>query len=120
MIEVDIKKRIQMAELLDFYGNLLKDNQFKTINSYYSEDLSLTEIAKLLGISKQGVWDNIKRSQEMLINFENKLHLVEKYKQKQKNIILIKENINNINLDNKQDSLDKIKNINNLVDEILE
>lgn len=113
-----MEKRVKMAELLDFYGGLLTEKQFKTINAYYGEDLSLTEIASIRKISKQGVWDNIKRCEDILISFEDKLHLIKKYKEKQKCISLIKKNINSINLDDRKNSTLMLEEVNNLIDKI--
>ena len=47
--------------LLDFYGELLTDKQRECFDLHYNEDLSLAEIAEQLGVSRQGVWDNIRQ-----------------------------------------------------------
>ena len=49
--------------LLDFYGELLTDKQRECFDLHYNEDLSLAEIAEQLGVSRQGVWDNIRRAE---------------------------------------------------------
>lgn len=53
---------------------------------YYYDDLSLGEIAENLNITRQAVYDNIKRAEKLLKNYEDKLHLVEKFLKQQEKI----------------------------------
>ena len=53
--------RVMQSLLLDFYGELLTDKQRECCELHFNEDLSLAEIAEQCGISRQGVWDNIRR-----------------------------------------------------------
>ena len=48
--------------LFDFYGDLLTDKQREYYDLHYNQDLSLAELAASSGISRQGVWDNIRRA----------------------------------------------------------
>lgn len=75
-----MKKTLRINELLDFYNVLLSDKQRIAMEMYYREDFSLEEIGENLGISKQAVSENIKRSENKLIDFEDKLHLLSNYK----------------------------------------
>ena len=68
-----------MTMLYDFYGNLLTDKQKDLFDLYYNEDLSLSEIADNIGITRQGVRDGIMRSELLLRNTEDKLGLVKRY-----------------------------------------
>lgn len=68
-----------MSMLFDFYGDLLTDKQKELFDLYYNEDLSLTEIAENVGISRQGVRDAITRSETILRDTEDRLGLVKKY-----------------------------------------
>ncbi|MEA5039589.1 MAG: YlxM family DNA-binding protein [Clostridiaceae bacterium] len=68
-----------MSMLFDFYGDLLTDKQKELFDLYYNEDLSLTEIADNVGISRQGVRDAITRSETILRDTEDRLGLVKKY-----------------------------------------
>ena len=72
-----MEKNFKYSALLSIYGALLTDKQFDTMEYYYDEDLSLGEIAENTGISRQGVRDFIKRVEEMLDFYEEKLHLFE-------------------------------------------
>ena len=68
--------RAMQAILLDFYGELLTDKQRECFELHYCEDLSLSEIAEQCGISRQGVWDNIRRAESALHEMEEKTGLV--------------------------------------------
>ncbi len=65
--------------LYDFYGELLTEHQRTVYETVVLNDLSLSEAAELFGVSRQGVHDLIKRSSSILENYENKLHLVERF-----------------------------------------
>lgn len=71
--------RVMQAMLLDFYGELLTDKQRECFDLHYNEDLSLSEIAEQSGISRQGVWDNIRRAQAALDEMEEKTGLVRRF-----------------------------------------
>lgn len=66
-------KHAEMAILLDLYGGLLTDKQRYIMDQYYNYDLTLHEIAENEGISRQGVHDLIKRSEQTLFSAEEKL-----------------------------------------------
>lgn len=70
---------LEQALLYDFYGELLNEHQKEIYEQFILEDLSLGEIAKEAGISRQGVHDLIKRCNQTLKGYEEKLHLVEKF-----------------------------------------
>ena len=65
--------------LFDFYGELLTDKQREYFDLHYNEDLSLAEIADSEGITRQGVWDIIRRGEETLRRYERKTGLVARY-----------------------------------------
>ena len=68
-------KDLRFAMLLDCYGEFLTPHQYKVTELYYGADLSLSEIAALLGITRQGVRDGIKRGEQVLQEKEEKLKL---------------------------------------------
>lgn len=65
--------------LFDFYGELLTEKQKTYFDWHYNEDLSLAEIAQSEGISRQGVWDIIRRAEESLRNIEEKTGLIARF-----------------------------------------
>ena len=69
------EKNLNIGYLLDFYGDLLSDRKRSVMDMYYNEDLSLAEIASEIGISRQGVHDLIKKSEDELRFYEEKLGL---------------------------------------------
>jgi predicted DNA-binding protein YlxM (UPF0122 family) len=66
--------------LLDFYGQMLTEKQREVVEYYYNEDLSLAEIAAHCGITRQGVRDSIKRAELVLIDCEEKLGLMARFR----------------------------------------
>ena len=74
-----METKIELAYLYDFYGELLNEHQRRIYEDFVLNDLSLGEIAAEEGISRQGVCDMVKRCSKKLMDYENKLHLVEKF-----------------------------------------
>lgn len=70
---------LEQTLLFDFYGELLTKHQKEIYGQFISEDLSLGEIAREAGISRQGVYDLVKRCDQTLKGYEEKLHLVERF-----------------------------------------
>ncbi len=84
-------KDLNITVLLDFYGELLTENQAKVLDLYYNEDLSLAEIAEPLGITRQGVRDSIKRGEKQLYDLEDALGLAQRFKDLKSEISSINE-----------------------------
>ncbi len=70
-----LEKRTHIAELYDYYGPLLTAKQREAMSLFYEEDYSLGEIAQAFGISRQGVHDLLRRSEEQLEHYEAALGL---------------------------------------------
>ena len=68
-------KDLSISVLLDFYRQLLTQKQSDALDLYYNQDLSLSEIAQHLGITRQGVRDNIKRGEKQLLGYEGRAWL---------------------------------------------
>lgn len=94
-----MEKIVERGLLYDFYKELLTSHQRSIYEEAVFQDLSLSEIADDFSISRQGVHDIIKRCDKLLYEYEEKLHLVEKF-------IKIQENAKEINL-----ILDEMKQI---------
>lgn len=72
-------KIVEVGLLYDFYGKLLNENQNTVIELYYIYDFSLSEIGEQLNISRQGVYDILKRSELKLYKYEEKLGLIKRF-----------------------------------------
>ncbi len=73
-------KDFKISIYLDFYKELLTEKQTDAIDLYYNKDLSLSEISEHLNITRQGVRDSIKRGEKLLLELEEKLGLVERFR----------------------------------------
>ena len=74
-----MERIVEQGLLYDFYGELLTEHQKKIYEDVVYNDLSLSEIAQENGISRQGVHDMVRRCNHMRTEYENKLHLVERF-----------------------------------------
>ncbi|MFC4557088.1 putative DNA-binding protein [Virgibacillus kekensis] len=77
-----LEKTTRINYLFDFYQTLLTPKQRNYMEMYYLEDYSLGEISELLEVSRQAVYDNIRRTETMLENYEEKLRLYDKFQQR--------------------------------------
>lgn len=76
---MEIEKTNRMNALFEFYAALLTDKQMNYIELYYADDYSLVEIAEEFQVSRQAVYDNIKRTEKILEDYEMKLHMYSDY-----------------------------------------
>ena len=74
-----MEKIAKMALLADFYGPLLTEKQRQVWDLHYELDYSLVEIAEAEKISRQAVYDLLKRTEKILLEYEEKLGLVERF-----------------------------------------
>ena len=79
-------KDYRISVLLGFYGDVLTDKPRDMIEFYYDDDLSLAEIAQNEGITRQGVRDNIKRGEAVLLDMEERLGLVKRFEDMKKDL----------------------------------
>lgn len=77
-----VEKTVRMNLLFDFYGQLLTERQQRFFEMYYGQDLSLGEIAEASGVSRQAVYDIIKRSAAALEGFDERLGLVARHERR--------------------------------------
>ena len=75
---MSLEKNLKISRLFDEYSAVLSENQKRVMTEYYFEDKTLSEIAQNLSISRQAVLDTIKKSEDKLLEFEDKFKLVEK------------------------------------------
>lgn len=86
-----MEKIVEQGLLYDFYGALLTEHQKSVYELLVYENMSLSEIASEQGISRQGVHDIIKRCDKTLKDYEDKLHLIEKFISIKKDVEKIKK-----------------------------
>ncbi|MBF1294925.1 MAG: helix-turn-helix domain-containing protein [Parvimonas sp.] len=110
-----MEKIVEIAVLFDYYGKLLSEKQYKVVDQYCNEDLSLREIAELNGISKQGISDILSRAEKKLRFYEDELKLISKFEKinsslREINLLIEKSKIEDSSL---QSILDIIQKKNN-------
>lgn len=81
---MELEKTNLMNTLFECYGSLLTDKQQEYIHLYYAEDYSLGEIADDYNVSRQAVYDNIKRTEGLLKKYEEKLSIVSRYERRRR------------------------------------
>ena len=79
-----MEKKVSLSWLLAFYGEMLTENQREISRLYWEEDFSLAEIAQELSISRQAVYDNLRRAEALLKNMEEKTGCVSRDRQLRK------------------------------------
>ncbi|MBE6861155.1 MAG: DNA-binding protein [Ruminococcus sp.] len=102
-----MSKELKFVLLLDCYGDLLTDKQRETMELYYCEDLSLAEISEPRGITRQAVRDGIKRSEQTLLDIENKLGFASRLSKMRECFEQLKEISDEIGSSEISDKLDK-------------
>ena len=102
-----LAKNLDITILLDFYGDMLTPKQREFLDYYYNEDLSLSEIAANVGITRQGVRDAIKRVEAQLMEMEDRLGLVKRFKDMQTGLEEIIECATKISAENRNTGLSR-------------
>ena len=98
-----LDKTTRINYLYDFYQSLLTEKQKSYMSLYYLDDYSLGEIADEYDVSRQAVYDNIKRTEAMLEEYEAKLLLFQKFQERNKwiaqfKVLIEKENVSKMEL----------------------
>ncbi|MEE0967240.1 MAG: YlxM family DNA-binding protein [Bacilli bacterium] len=109
-MESNLEKTQRINLLMDCYSDLLTEKQNLYLSYYYEEDLSLSEIADELGVSRNAVYDNIKRAIKVLEDYESKLQLLKKHEERLKLIERIEQE-QAITRDGLNDYLEMLKKI---------
>ena len=110
------EKNLKLAYLLDFYGDVLDEHTRSVMKAYYDDDLSLSEIAEGVGISRQGVRHIIKKGEDQLTFLEDRLGLAEHYEELAEAVELlegIKTSLlgGSINTDEASETLGRVQDI---------
>lgn len=101
-----MEKIVRQSLLYDFYGELLTEHQKNVYEDVIINDLSYSEIAALNGISRQGVYDLIKRCDKILEEYEDKLKLVEKFERARERMSAINDSLVLLKKNNKDKELE--------------
>jgi len=119
---VNLDEILRTTLLFDFYGELLTQKQKTIFELFHLNDLSLTEIGCELNISRQAVRDQLKRTEKILFDYEEKLRLVEKFTEQKSSVKKIKELVEKIEKEHTLDilAINKIEEIKKIADEILD
>ncbi len=81
-MENSLEKKQRVNLLMDLYEDLLTEKQREYLDLYYHEDLSLSEISLIKNVSKNAVFDNLKKACLHLENYEEKLQLLKKHQER--------------------------------------
>lgn len=114
-------KVYEISLLMDFYGQLLTKKQYDMMDLHFNNDYSFGEIAEHMDISRQGVYEHIKKGKITLLEMEEKLGLVKKFSRQRQKANEILEYLKKIS-ENPDGTLKKtyLNKIKNLVVDILE
>lgn len=113
-------KDLSIGLILDFYGALLTDKQAECLDLYYNQDLSLSEIADDLGITRQGVHDNIRRGEKQLLEYEEALNLHKRFSDINDICLLISKRLDFLEKNASSDSKECIDSVRALLQKIKE
>lgn len=91
-----MQKNVQISILCEIYGKLLTEKQYKALDDYYNNDMSLAEIAENTNISRQAVRDLIKKGEVKLFEYEKILNIMRKTQENEKTLQLVLTQISEI------------------------
>lgn len=91
-----MENKVKISILLETYGKLLTEKQYNLLYDYYNSDLSLSEIAENEGITRQAVRDNLKKGENKLFEYEEKLGIMKKTLMQEESIANILSEISKI------------------------
>jgi len=91
-----MEKKVKVSILCDLYGKLLTIKQFEFLNDYYNNDLSLSEIAENNNITRQAVRDIIKKGENKLFEYEEKLEFMKRTLKQEEQIVTILQELTKI------------------------
>lgn len=110
---------VELTLLFDFYGLLLKESKRQVFEDYILNDLSLGEIASDRGISRQAVHDTVKRCSKELAEYEERLHLIQKFEVIKKKVNEIHQTAKKIKEERSFDGMNQIENLSNEILDVL-
>lgn len=105
-----MEKKIELGMLCDIYGNLLTKKQREVISDYANQDLSLSEIAENNNITRQAVNDIVKKGETKLLEYEQKLGIMKKQLETEKQIQNILSELSKITDNSSDKKVERILN----------
>ena len=108
---------VRLSLLYDFYGELLTDHQKSICEDYFFNNIGLSEIADERGTSRQAVHDMVKRCEKLLVGYEEKLHLLERFQTTKEMVKQVKDEVNKLRElktcenDTERDIIDRIDSL---------
>lgn len=105
-----MEKHVEISMLCQIYGKLLTEKQYELINDYYNNDLSLSEIAENNNITRQAVRDIIKKGENKLFEYEEKLLFMNRMLKQEKQIQGILIELSKIQETSSDKKIEKILN----------
>lgn len=96
---MELEEILEVSVLFNYYKNLLSGKQKEYLMEHLEEDLSLSEIAKKFDVTRQAVYDNIKRGVKLLYEYEEKIGFYKKECEVEEELEKLKENMSIENID---------------------
>jgi len=103
-----VEEHAKVAILLDLYGQLLTPRQYQILDLYYNSDYTLGEIAAQLNISRQGVYDGVKKGKKALKDLEEKLGHAKRFLKHEEALRNILARLKSIKFDNRSEDEEAI------------
>lgn len=111
-----MEKNVKISMLLNIYGKLLTEKQYEFLDNYYNSDLSLSEIAENMSITRQAVRDNIKKGENKLFEFEEKLEIMKRAFERDKKINNVLSELTKLETNSSDKQVQKV--INHIMQEL--
>lgn len=108
---------VKESLLFDYYGSLLTERQQQVMRLYHEDNFSLSEIAAETGISRNAVYDALKKAERQLTAYEEKLGLVGKFLKKERQIQSIRDRLILLTESETEENRVKIREILEMLDE---
>lgn len=107
----ELEKTTRINYLYDFYHSLLTEKQRAYVELYYLEDYTFSEIAETLKVTRQAVYDNLKRTKDLLEDYETNLELYHGFTKRQQYYQQIKEYAQDGNVSKINDVIDELETL---------
>ena len=111
-------KNLNICVLLDFYSSLLSEKQAEMMQEYYNEDLSLSEIAAEMNITRQGVRDALKKSEAILSEAEAEMGFAKRFMDMAKELKIIRIKTEHL-IENKDNRDEELLSLLNEIDRLM-